>query len=109
MSFRVVVLARARLDVGTIYDWIADRSAEGAQRWLDQFEKATATLATNPFLAPLAPESDRFDIEIRHILFRTRAGQTYRAVFTVEGEEVRILRVRGSGQPPLRRGDVTSE
>ena len=73
MTYRVVVLARARLDVEVIYDWIAGRSAEGAQRWLDQFEKATATLATNPFLAPLAPESDRFDIEIRQFLFRRSA------------------------------------
>src|SRR5690242_12869974 len=109
MTYRVVVLARARLDVETLYDWIAERSAAGAQRWLDEFEKATASLATNPFIAPLAPESDRFDYEIRQILFRTRAGRTYRAVFTVVGEEVRILRVRGPGQPPLRRGDVTSE
>ncbi len=109
MSYRVVVVARARLDVETIYDWIADRSAEGAQRWLDQFEKATGTLATNPFVAPLTPESDRLDIEIRHTVFRTRAGRTYRAVFTVVDDEVRILRVRGPGQPPLRRGDITSE
>jgi plasmid stabilization system protein ParE len=35
MSYRVVVLARARLDVDVIYDWIADRSPEGAQRWLE--------------------------------------------------------------------------
>jgi hypothetical protein len=38
MTYRVVVLARARLDVAGIYDWIADRSPEGAQRWFDQFE-----------------------------------------------------------------------
>ena len=58
MSYRVVVLARARLDVDMIYDWIADRSIEGAQRWWEQFEKATATLEANPFMAPLAPNPD---------------------------------------------------
>jgi plasmid stabilization system protein ParE len=109
MIYRVVVLARARLDVVTIYDWIADRSLEGAQRWLEQFEEATATLETNPFIAPLAPESGSFDIEVRHILFRTRSGRTYRAVFTVVDGEVRLLRVRGPGQPPLQPRDVASE
>jgi plasmid stabilization system protein ParE len=109
MSYRVVLLARARLDVARIYDWIADRSTEGAQRWFDQFEKATVTLETNPFIAPLAPESGSFDIEVRQILFRTRSGNRYRAVFTVVDDEVRILRVRGPGQPPLRPIDVASE
>jgi plasmid stabilization system protein ParE len=109
MSYRVVVLARARLDVARIYDWIADRSTDGAQRWFDQFEKATATLGTNPFIAPLAPESGSLGIEVRHILFRTRSGGTYRAVFTVVDDEVRILRVRGPGQPPLQPRDMTGE
>ena len=31
-----------------------------------------------------------------------RAGRTYRALFVVVGDEVRVLRVRGSGQPPLK-------
>jgi plasmid stabilization system protein ParE len=109
MSDRVVVLARARLDIATIYDGIADRSTEGAQRCFDQFEKATATLEANPSIAPLAPESGSFDIKVRHILFRTRSGNTYRAVFTVVEDEVRILRVRAPGQPPLRPKDVASE
>jgi plasmid stabilization system protein ParE len=30
MTYRVIVLARARRDVASIYDWIAERSAEGA-------------------------------------------------------------------------------
>jgi plasmid stabilization system protein ParE len=106
MRYRVVVQASARFDVASIYDWIAGRSAEGAQRWLDQFEQAAAALETNPFIAPLAPESGSFDIEIRSILFRMRSGRAYRAVFTVTDDEVRILRVRGRGQPPLEPRDV---
>ena len=108
MTYRVIVLARARRDDASIYDWIAERSAEGAQRWLGQFEKAAAALEANPFIAPLAPESGSF-IEIRSIAFRTRAGGTYRAVFTVSDDEIRILRVRGPGQPPLKLGDVSDE
>lgn len=106
MTYRVIVLARARRDIAAIYGRIAERSAEGARRRFDQFEKATAALETNPFIGPLAAESGSFDIEVRHILFRIRAGRTYRAVFTVVDDVVRILRDRGPGQPPLRPGDV---
>jgi toxin ParE1/3/4 len=73
---RVVVLARARHDVQEIYDWIAARSPEGAERWLDRFEQAVKTLPSNPFIAPVAPESDSFDIELRHVLFRTPSGRS---------------------------------
>jgi plasmid stabilization system protein ParE len=109
MTYRVVVLARARLDVDRLYDWIAEASPEGAQRWLDQFEKATNTLETNPFVAPLVPEAKSFDIEIRHILFRTKYGRTYRAIFTVVDDEIRILRIRGPGQSPIRPADIPIE
>jgi toxin ParE1/3/4 len=109
MTYRVVILARARQDVEQIYDWIAQRSPDGAQRWLDRFGQATGTLETNPFLGPLAPESKFFDIEIRHILFRTLSGRPYRAIFVVIDDEVRILRVRGPGQRLLRPRDVNLE
>lgn len=106
MTYTVVVLARARQDVQEIYDWIAERSAEGAERWFASFEEATTRLQANPFVAPLAPEDEFFAYEIRHILFRTRRGRPYRALFTVVGDQVRILRVRGSGQPPVMPQDI---
>jgi plasmid stabilization system protein ParE len=109
MTYRVVILARARHDVQEKYDWIAANSPDGAQRWLDRLEEAMETLRTNPFVAPLAPESRSFDIEIRHVLFRTRHGRPYRAIFTVIDDEVRILRVRGPGQGPLRSRDISME
>ena len=109
MTYRVVILARARQDVDEIYDWIAKRSPDGAQRWLNGFEQATGTLQTNPFIGPPAPESKFFDIEIRHILFHTRSGRTYRAIFVVIDDAVRILRVRGPGQRLVRPRDVNLE
>ena len=69
---------------------------------LTRFEDAVARLEENPFVAPIAPESEELGEEVRHIMFRTKAGRTYRALFVVVGEEVRVLRVRGSGQPPLK-------
>jgi plasmid stabilization system protein ParE len=101
-----VILARARHDIQEKYDWIAADSPEGADRWLERFEQAMETLRTNPFVAPIAPESKSFDIELRQVLFRTRYGRPYRAIFTVIDDEVRILRVRGAGQPPLKPKDI---
>ena len=46
----------------------------------------------------LAPESEHVDYEIREVLFKTRKGNPYRILFTIQGNEVLVLRVRGLGQ-----------
>ncbi|MFI5460541.1 MAG: type II toxin-antitoxin system RelE/ParE family toxin [Isosphaerales bacterium] len=98
--------ARARQDFDEIVAWIFERSPQGADRWVTRFEEALARLEENPFVAPIAAESEELREEVRHILFRTRAGRTYRALFLVAGEEVRILRIRGAGQKPSRPEDI---
>ena len=50
---------------------------------------------------PLAHESQDLDLEVRQILFKTKRGRIYRAVFHLAGADVYILRVRGSGQAPI--------
>jgi hypothetical protein len=40
------------------------------------------------------------------MLFKTRRGKRYRLLFTIEGMDVFILRVRGLGQRSLRRGEL---
>ena len=99
MTFRVVVLRRAEAEVGAIALWLADRSPEGALRWLDAFDAAKDTLATNPFGGEVAPESEYVDVEVRHILLKTRRGNRYRALYVVEENDIRILHVRGPGLP----------
>ncbi len=106
MSYQVRVLARAREDLDGIVAYIAERSPEGAARLVARFEHALATLEQNPFVAPIASESQELGEEVRHILFRTRVGRKYRALFVVVNDEVRILRIRGAGQPPVTRDDI---
>jgi plasmid stabilization system protein ParE len=106
MSYRVTILRRARQDFHAIEAWLANRSRQGAASWVKRFDEALASLEENPLLQPVAPESEAFPEEIRHIMFRTRRGRTYRALFLVEGEEVRILRIRGAGQDNLSPGDL---
>lgn len=43
--------------------------------------------------------------EIRQLLFRTRKGRTYRALFDIQGKTVRVLRIRGPGQQLLAPED----
>ncbi|MGD9646587.1 MAG: type II toxin-antitoxin system RelE/ParE family toxin [Pirellulales bacterium] len=101
MTYRIVVQPTAVHDVQQLYHWIAERSAGGALRWYQQWFKAVDSLRRNPLAYGLAPESDFVDVEIRQILFRTRRGRIYRALFSIEGEVVRVLHVRGSGQAPV--------
>ncbi len=106
MSYRVTILARAREDFEAIVGWIADRSPQGAERLTVRFEEALARLEQNPLVAPVAPESQQLGQEVRQIMFRTKAGRTFRALFLILGSEVRILRVRGPGQSPLTTTDL---
>src|SRR5262249_24306767 len=85
MSYQVRMLARARQDFEDGFAWIAARSQKGAERWAASFEAAVATLERNPFVAPIAHEREELQEEVRNIMFRTRAGRTFRALFVVVG------------------------
>ena len=72
MTYQVRVLQRARQDLDEILAFIAERSPEGAARLLASFEQSLAMLEKNPFLSPLAPESQELQEQVRHFLFRGR-------------------------------------
>ena len=98
MSFEVIVLPRARRDVQQIYDWLSERSPDGAARWFNAFGKAIEALESAPESCGLAPENDFVELEIRERIFKTRRGRPYRALFAIVGQEVRVLHVRAPGQ-----------
>jgi plasmid stabilization system protein ParE len=108
MAFHVVFLGRAKREVHATMDWLKERSATGAAHWLQALEGATQRLEQNPLACGLADEDELAQMEIRQILFKTRRGKPFRALFQVVGNEVRILHVRGPGQAPLTSGDVPS-
>ena len=101
MKFDVISLRRADADVDFIFREIHTLSPQGALAWLDAYEALLNRLAENADIHAPAHENDDFDIPLKQVLFRTRRGKTYRAVYTIVGDQVRILRVRGPGQPPL--------
>jgi plasmid stabilization system protein ParE len=106
-KYHVTIVRRAREDVQRILDWLFPRSPEGATRWLAALEHAEASLATNPLAYGLAPEAVALGRDVRERFFKTRKGRVYRLLFMLVEDEVRILRVRGPGQPPVSRRDIS--
>jgi plasmid stabilization system protein ParE len=107
VSYRIVIFRRARNDAQVIFDWIAEKSRPGALSWNSAMQAAIRRLKSNPQSFSLAEESDAItEYELRQVLFKTRRGRTYRAVFVVVGGEVHILRIRGPGQSLLSDDDL---
>lgn len=107
MKRSVNILARARRDADTIFGWIAERSPQGAARWHEAFQAAAATLSDDAERYPIAPELRKLPEEVRELHFRTQHGKRYRMLFVIVAIEVRILCIRGPGQPPVTSEDLS--
>jgi plasmid stabilization system protein ParE len=105
MTFRATILPLAEHDAQQIFDWIGEQSRDGANRWWTAMVQAIFKLAENPLSYGFAPENGLANHELRQFLFKTRHGRTYRGLFTLVGDEIRVLRIRGPGQPPLKPDD----
>ena len=101
MIYQLRMLSPANLDFAAILEWLGNQSVAGANRWVDAFEAACATIAQDPLQQPLAPEDERLGFDVRHMLFATKRGKRYRILFRVVNDEVQILRLRGPGQEIL--------
>ncbi|WP_350213868.1 type II toxin-antitoxin system RelE/ParE family toxin [Botrimarina sp.] len=106
MRLRVVKSPRAAGSVIATSQWIAQRSLEGAERWLDALESTLELLSTQPTARGVAPESERFEETIRQMPFATRSGLKYRVLYTVRGETIFVVAVRGPSQSLLTPDDV---
>ena len=106
MTFQVRLTDEAAAKVQQIQDWIAERSPAGAEKWLDALGEALLRLKQRGPAFDVAPESNWFPEPLRQILFRTRKGHTYRALFVVHGENVHVVIVRGFGQDLVSPADV---
>ena len=104
MSYDVELSFRAERDLDRILGWIAERSPQGARNWLQRWKEVRRFLSERPESCRLAPESEDHEEEIRHIVFKTRQGRKYRALFVIRGNCVFVTNLRGPGQdlvPPL--------
>ena len=98
MTLQVVITRQAQADVDSILTWIANRSESGARSWHTALEAALDWLAKNAPSCGTAPENEHFHEVIRQHFFKTRRGRRYRLLFTIAGQQVQVLHVRGPGQ-----------
>jgi plasmid stabilization system protein ParE len=106
MSYRIQPSAQAEADIDRIFHWLSQRSPDGAARWYESFWDATQRLKNFPQSCSLAPESHRFPEVVRCMLFGTKKGRTYRALFVVRDDVVHILCVRGPGEKPVKPKEI---
>jgi plasmid stabilization system protein ParE len=106
MSRTLRIVERARTDVDEIFNWLVHRSVRGAISWYLAFGRAVEKIADSPEIFSEAPESVPLGRPLRQALFKTRRGRIYRIVFELSEAEIVILRVRGPGQPGLRRREL---
>ncbi|HUE73195.1 MAG TPA: type II toxin-antitoxin system RelE/ParE family toxin [Pirellulaceae bacterium] len=107
MMYQVNTLPRSEADFDGYYGYIEQRSPAGAAAWANAFFRALKSLEQNPLAHGLAPEDSDHDVEIRQIFFRTRHGHNYRALYTIDGNVVYVLHIRGPGQDLMRADEVT--
>lgn len=101
----VIITARAERDADQIYAWIARRSADGASKWYAAFCKMLQDLQQDPARKAQAPEAADLGLDVRQALFKTRYGYTYRALYTLVGDIVYVIAVRGAGEEPVTLDD----
>lgn len=106
MSCSVHLLAEAESDFAELYGFLYNRSPSGAANWAQAFQSGISRLRTRPETCGLADESSALRQDVRQLLFQTKHGRTYRAIFTWDADCVTILRIRGPGQRPLKGSDL---
>lgn len=105
MSHRVLVQPLALQDLDEYYQWAAKNAPETAARWLIRFEAELQSLSNNPERFGFAPENGKVSREIRQLLFGKRPN-VYRAVFTIDGDTVRVLRIRRGSRRFLTKREL---
>jgi plasmid stabilization system protein ParE len=97
LKFNAHLLWRAERDIDHIVAWLNERSPQGAASWLRAWDQTFARLESSADQHGLAPESEGHSLEIRQIMFRTRKGRDYRALYTIRGSDVYVMHSRAPG------------
>lgn len=107
MKYRIIVRDHVREDIRRNRDWWAEHHSETqAERWFDLAFASLESLETFPQRHPLSYENDEFPYEIRDLPFGFGSRPSYRAVFTIKGDEVHVLAVRRAAEDVLRADEI---
>ena len=99
MTYSVKLSARARRELQSITDYLAQRNQSAADRWNRGIVLAMRSLADQPQRFALAMESDAFPFQIHQLLYGRK--RNYRVVYTIQGNAVVVLTIRHAAQDNL--------
>jgi plasmid stabilization system protein ParE len=67
-NHRVVISPHAAKNIRIAFEWLASENPAHAINWRDGLRTAILGLETLPDRNPVAPESNEFDVEVRHLI-----------------------------------------
>ena len=108
MRYRVVITDPADRNFREHFQWIRERSPQGAEAWRARIIEAVQSLETSPERHPLARESAAFPVEIRCLL-SGKNRSAFRILYQIKGKEVRILAIRRPSQDLMNPEDEPDE
>jgi plasmid stabilization system protein ParE len=108
MKYEVVLSDRAARELAEATAWYVRRSQseEIGQRWHEGFVELIAGLCASPDRHMLAPESDRFPVNLREVHYGSGRRKTHRAVFSITGRRVDVVTIRHFSQRDLTPDDL---
>ena len=101
MAFRVELSNEALTDAEGLYEWLTEAAPVRGPLWFSRLMAAIQSLQTFPQRCAYATENERFPFEVRQLLFG-RKPNVYRVLFTIEGNTVFVLRIRGPRQALMK-------
>lgn len=109
MKYRVLITSPARQDLLRNAEWWSQQhSAEEAKAWLAVVQKQLQELAQFPNRHQESRESANSPMVLRDQLVGSERKRSFRAIFTIQDEEVIVLRIRRSTEQRLHLLDFPS-
>lgn len=97
--FEVLLSDSAKRDLRNNVDWWSEHiSTSEAERWYVAILESIYSLERNPKRCLLARESKKLNVELHNLWFGLSSKQTHRVLFTVDGDQVNVLRILGTRQ-----------
>jgi len=104
MLHRVLITDPADENFRDHFQWILERSAQGAEAWRTRIINAIKSLEIAPERHALARESAAFPVEIRCLL-SGKNRSAFRILYQIKSDEVRVLSIRRPSQDLMKPGD----
>lgn len=105
MVYRVVITVPADRNFREHFQWIRERSPQGAENWRARIVAAIRSLGSDPEGHALARESAVFPVPVRCLLVGSQRS-AFRILFHVAADEVRVLAIRRPAQDVMSPPDI---